>query len=266
MKARDIGDLVLLAALWGAAFLFMRVAAPQFGAVALAALRVAGAALLLVPLLVAHHRLGALRRHWRPIALVGIANSALPFMCFAYAALSLTAGLASIINATRPLFGALIAMAWLRESSSPARVAGLLLGFVGVLALVWDRVGIKADVDSLAVATGSQVSAALVLALPAWLAWPATPPSLLNWLAVLALALFCTGLAYLLYFRLIARVGSANALAVTYLVPAFALLWGYMFLGEAVSPGMLAGCALILAGTSLATGLLKPRRSATAQS
>ena len=114
-----------------------------------------------------------------------------------------------------------------------------------------------AGADSLAVAAGSQVSAALALALPAWWAWPALNPPLRQWLAALALALFCTGIAYVLYFRLIARIGPARAIAVTFLVPAFAMLWASVFLGEAVTPGMLALGALILLGTGLATGVLR---------
>jgi drug/metabolite transporter (DMT)-like permease len=114
-----------------------------------------------------------------------------------------------------------------------------------------------AGADPLAVATGSQVSAALVLALPACWAWPAVNPPLRQWLVALALALFCTGIAYVLYFRLIVRVGPARAIAVTFLVPAFAMLWASVFLGEAVTPGMLALCAPILLGTGLATGVLR---------
>jgi drug/metabolite transporter (DMT)-like permease len=291
MKPRDIADLVLLAALWGASFLFMRVAVPHFGALPLAALRVAGAALLLLPLLAINSGLDGLRQHWRPIALIGVTNSALPFLAFSLAALYIPAGLSSILNATSPMFGALIAMAWLREPSSASRIAGLGMGFVGVLLLAGNSnspasgtgsgseaglaiglclgasvlYGFSAcfarrylgEAQSLAVATGSQVSAALVLALPAWWAWPATNPAPRHWLAVLALALFCTGIAYVLFFRLIARVGPARAIAVTFLVPAFAMLWAGLFLGEAVSPRMLALCALILLGTGLATGVLR---------
>lgn len=290
MKPRDTIELVLLAALWGASFLFMRLAAPHFGPVPLAALRVTGAALLLLPLLVGRSGMGGLRRHWRPIALVGVSNSALPFMGFSLAALYIPAWLSSILNATSPMFGALIAMAWLREPSSASRVAGLCVGFVGVVLLAWDSDGLGAGgtgagaglaialclaasalygysacfarrylagADPLAVATGSQVSAALVLALPACWAWPAVNPPLRQWLAALALALFCTGIAYVLYFRLIVRVGPARAIAVTFLVPAFAMLWASVFLGEAVTPGMLALCAPILLGTGLATGVLR---------
>jgi drug/metabolite transporter (DMT)-like permease len=288
VKPRDAADLLLLAALWGASFLFMRVAVPHFGPVPLAALRVAVAALLLLPLLAAGSGLGGLRQHWRPIALVGISNSALPFLAFSLAALYIPAGLSSILNATSPMFGALIAMVWLREPSSASRVAGLVIGFVGVVMLAQGSdsfaggtgaeglaiglclaasvlYGLSAclvrrylgGVEPLAVAAGSQLSATLVLALPAWWAWPAVNPPLQQWLAVLALALFCTGIAYVLYFGLIARVGPARAIAVTFLVPAFAMLWAALFLEEAVTAGMLGLGALILLGTGLATGALR---------
>ncbi len=288
MTRRDLADLLLLAALWGGSFLFMRISAPHFGALPLAAVRVAGAALLLVAILATQHGFAGLRRHWRPIACVGITNSALPFLAFSIAALSIPAGLSSILNATSPMFGALIAMLWLRESGSPSRTAGLALGFAGVAMLAWDsaRLGSPsqgaalaiglclgasalygysacfvrrhlATADPLAVACGSQISAALALALPAWALWPAAVPPTPAWLAALALALPCTGLAYVLYFRLIARIGPARAISVTFLIPAFAMLWAGLFLGEAVSLGMLATTCMILLGTGLAAGLLR---------
>jgi drug/metabolite transporter (DMT)-like permease len=117
-------------------------------------------------------------------------------------------------------------------------------------------------VPPLAVAAGSQLAAAVVLALPAAWWWPAVAPPPLAWLTTAMLAVLCTGLAYLLYFRLIAHIGPANAIAVTFLIPAFAVLWGWLFLGEALTPTMLLGCAVILVGTALATGLLNPTRIA----
>ena len=115
-------------------------------------------------------------------------------------------------------------------------------------------------VAPMAVAAGSQLAAALLLALPALWWWPAALPSAHAWAMVALLALLCTGLAYLLYFRLIAHVGAANAIAVTFLIPAFAVLWGWLFLAEALTPAMAIGCAVILLGTALATGVLAPRR------
>jgi drug/metabolite transporter (DMT)-like permease len=290
MKTADLVELVTLAALWGASFLFMRLGAAEFGPVALSALRVAGATLFLLPLLMARGQLGALRVHWRAIAVVGVVNSAIPFSLFTLAALAINAGLSAIFNATAPLWGALIAWLWLSERLSRSRVAGLAVGFAGVLFLAWDKAsfrpgehGVSAavaigaclmatlcygfganytrrtlqGVPPLAVATGSQLAAAVALAAPALVLWPATPPGATAWAALAALALLCTGVAYLLYFRLIANVGAARAISVTFLIPVFGVLWGALFLGERLNTTMLLGCAVVLAGTALATGVVR---------
>jgi len=290
MKRRDLGELIGLAALWGASFLFMRVSAPEFGAVALAGVRVAGAALVLVPLLAWRGELPALARHWRPILFVGITNSVIPFSCFSYAVLSITGGLASIFNAATPLFGAAIAWLWLGERLSGSRNIGLAIGFAGVFGLAWSKAGVRAGaaqadvalallacvagataygfsanftkrrltgVPPMAVAAGSQLAAAAVLAVPALLLWPPEMPGPAAWANMAALAVPCTGFAYILYFRLIAHVGPTNAVTVTFLIPAFAVAWGALFLHEAVTWDMVAGCVVILVGTALATGLLR---------
>ena len=290
MKPQDIFELMALAALWGASFLFMRLGAAEFGPVALAVLRVGLAALVLLPLLWQRRQLTALHGHWADIAMVGVVNSALPFVLFAVAALALSAGLSSIFNASAPLWAAFIAWAWLGERLTRARVVGLVLGFAGVLWLAWDKASVKpgehgvstglavaaclaatlcygfganytkrrlGGVAPLAVATGSQLAAALVLALPAWWLWPATAPSAIAWASVIGLALPCTALAYLLYFRLIAHVGAAQAITVTFLIPVFGLLWGALFLGESLTPAMLLGCVVILLGSALTVGVLR---------
>ncbi len=292
MRLRDGAELTLLAAIWGASFLFMRMGAGEFGAVAVAALRVSGAALLLMPLLALRRQTAALRRHWRPIFVVGVINSALPFLGFAYALMSITAGLAAIFNATAPLFGAAVAWLWLNERLTRLRTVGLALGFGGVVALAWSNVNSAAEfktggsgwavvacvaasalyglaanytrkrlvgVAPLAVAAGSQLAATLCLALPAVIWWPQAAPSPRAWIAMVLLAFVCTGFAYLLFFRLIAHVGAANAIAVTYLVPLFAMLWGGLFLAEQVTLPMITGGAVILLGTGFATGMLGMR-------
>jgi len=290
MKGRDLADLLALAALWGASFLFMRMGAAEFGPLALVFVRVAGASLLLLPLLWWQGHGAALHRHWRPLLVVGLANSALPFTLYALAALVLSTGLMAIFNATAPLWAALVAWVWLHDRPGASRSLGMLVGFAGVAGLSIGKADWRADasgispalgiaacvaatalygfganytkkavaaVPSLAVAAGSQLAATLLLAPLALAAWPATPPSARAWGAALLLALLCTGLAYILYFRLIARLGAAGAISVTFLIPAFATLWGYLVLREAPSAEMLAGCAVILLGTALATGLLR---------
>lgn len=288
MRPRDVAELIALAALWGGSFLFMRVAVPAFGPFALVFLRVFGAALLLVPLLAMRGELAAIGRHWRPIAVVGFFNSALPFLCFAYAALTINAGVSAIFNSATPLFAAVVAWLWLGDRLTPLRVAGLGIGFAGVLWLGWDKAHSGAggsasaiaacllatmsygigpsvakrhlgDLPPLAVAAGSQVAAALFLAVPAALTWPAVAPTGHAWLMVALLAFLGTGLAYLLYFRLIANAGPANAVAVTYLIPIFAVAWGGIFLDERLTLPVVVGCLVIFVGTALATGAIGSR-------
>ncbi|AYH44827.1 DMT family transporter [Azoarcus sp. DN11] len=295
MRPRDVSELVILAALWGGSFLFMRVAAPQFGPAALIELRVGLAALLLLPVLAWRGNLAPLWRKAGPLLVVGVTNSALPFVLYAWAALSVTAGFASVLNATSPLFAALVARVWLKDRLSAAATAGLLLGLLGVVILVWGKASFRAGgsgwavaaclaatlnygvaanftkrflsgVDPMAIATGSQFYAALVLApFAVWL-WPEAMPGREAWTSVLLLAFACTGVAYVMYFRLIAHVGPARAIAVTFLIPVFGMLWGAILLDEVVTINMLAGCGVILAGTGLATGVIRaPRRLAVLQ-
>jgi len=284
-------DFLLLAALWGASFMFMRLAIGEFGALATAWLRVVIAALFLLPMLLARRQAGALRGHWRPLLWVGLLNSGIPFACYAFALAYITTGLSAILNATVPLFGALVAWFWLGDRPGASRSLGLAIGFVGVALLASDGAGLRSDTGAagwlpvlaigtcllatlcygvaasytkrhlsglppLVTATGSQIGAALGLAGPALWLWPASPPGASAWLALLAAGVLCTGLAYLLFFRLIERAGPARALTVTFVIPVFALVYGVLLLGESVTPWM-AGCGLIvLCGTALATGLV----------
>jgi drug/metabolite transporter (DMT)-like permease len=292
MARRDLFELLLLAALWGASFLFMRLGAADFGPAALVFLRVAGATALLLPLLLWRGQAAALRQHWRALVVVGVLNTALPFALYMLAALVLNAGLSAIFNATTPLWTALIAWAWLGQAPTRWRALGLAIGFAGVAGLgahnasfhasgggISPALGVAAcllatacyglaanftqqqlrTAPPLAVAAGSQAVAALVSALPAWWWWPGQTPGPQAWAGAAVLALACTGWAYLLYFRLLARLGPAKAVAVTFLIPAFAVLWGAVFLGESLSLPLLAGCATVLLGTALATGLWVPR-------
>ena len=284
MKLRDLFDFILLAALWGASFLFTRIAAPVFGPIVVADLRTAIAAAVLLLLLALRGGAGDLAPNALRLVALGAFNSAIPFTLFAYAQLSITAGMAAILNATVPLFGALVAWLWLRDKLTWPQWLGLAVGFAGVAWLSADTAGFTpgggtaiaaalvasvsyavsgsmvkhylGHVRPLAVAAGSQLAAAVLL-LPLMLFYfPPVMPGLLDWSALIALGVFCTGFAYALYFRLIARVGPTKTLAVTFLIPAFAILWGTLFLNEDVTLAMLGGCAVILVGTALATRLI----------
>ncbi|MFN3984149.1 MAG: DMT family transporter [Rhodocyclaceae bacterium] len=289
MKSSDVGALIALAAVWGASFLFLRVAVPDFGPVAVIALRVGIAAVFLAPFLVWRGDPLALAARWRPLLIVGVMNSALPFLLYAWAMLSVTAGFAAITNATAPLFTALIAWIWLRDRLSRGGLVGLLVGFFGVVVLVWPKLGDGSPAQLLAVAAclgatlcygwsasytkralvglapitiaaGSQVFAALALIPFAVSAWPSQSPGAWAWGAAVALGVLCTGVAYMLYFRLLANVGPARTVAVTYLIPPFGMVWGWLLLGEQVTASMLLACGVILLGTGLASGVIGRRR------
>ncbi len=286
MTARSLVDLVVLAALWGASFLFMRVAAPELGPLPLAALRVGLASAVLLPVLAARGGLPALRGRWGQLFVVGFLNSGLPFVLFSYAALSLTAGMSAILNATSPLWGGLVAHLWLKDRLTPGRVLGLVIGFGGVGFLVWGKASFKpgggglavaavltatlsyglaasyakrslVGLDALASSFGSLAASTALLAPLAALAWPAGPVSARAWTAVVLFAVLCTALAYILYFRLIAAVGPARAIAFTFLIPAFAIAWGALFLDEPLTGRMAVGAVIVVVGTALATGVVR---------
>jgi len=279
MPTRDLIDLVALGALWGAAFLFMRVAAPAFGPVPLIAVRVTIAAVILLPLLFRQDGLRQARTAAGPLFLVGVLNTAVPFSLLAYAALTLPAGLSSVLNASVPLFGALIGYLWLHHQPPRLRLVGLAIGFTGVLVLAWPRLTTGSDwravaaallatvlyglsahvtqrslsgVPPLVVAAGSQVAAAVTLLPLAAMLWPEVAPTSRAWAFAVILGVGCTALAYVLYFRLIARTGPSTAMAVTYLIPVFGVTWGAMLLGERLPASAFFGAMLVLAGVALA--------------
>jgi drug/metabolite transporter (DMT)-like permease len=290
MRASDVIELLLLAALWGGSFLFMRMAAPVLGPVWLIEMRVLLAGLALLPILLRLNLWNEVRHRAVPLFVVGCINSALPFLLLAFASVSLPAGFTSILNATSPLFGTVVAAVWLKENLTISRTIGFILGFAGVTVLVgWKTfaatptffvavgAGLMAalmyaiaapytkrqlsGVPPLVIATMSQLSAALFLlpALPFTV--PKVAPAPIIMLAVIALALFSTAVAYILYFRLIQNVGSTKALTVTYLIPAFAMVWGAVVLKESITSSMVLGCGLILLGTAIANDLFKGLRT-----
>jgi drug/metabolite transporter (DMT)-like permease len=287
MKKSDVATLILLGAIWGASFLFMRMGAAQFGSLALAGMRAIGAALCALPLLWSRQRLAELRANWRSVALIGLSNSALPFVLFSYAAQSLPAGLSAIFDAIAPLLVAASGWLWLDERLSPAQTSGLVIGLTGVVWLIGGSMGFGhggasgwamaacvganvcytfgahysprrvQSVSPLTVAIGSQVAAAIML-LPFTLwHWPARSPSLQAWIAMFGLAAACTTLAYVLFYRLLARIGSTRSMAVLYLIPVFGVAWGALFLGEKLTLAMAGGCTVILLGVALTTGMLR---------
>ena len=286
MKPRDLIELLVLSAIWGGSYLFMRVGVPEFGPVALIWVRVAVGALCLAPVLHRAGQWGVLRRRAGALAVMGLFNAGIPFVLIAWAMLSLTAGLASILNASMPIFTALIAVLWLGDRIDASRVAGLLIGLAGVGLLGAERADFRpggsgwallamlaaaacyglaanltrrflADVPAVVSAFATQLTSALVLALPAIWLWPATSPSVVAWGSVIALGVLCSALAYVMYFRLIGRIGASRAVTVTFLTPAFGVAWGALLLSETLTVLMVLGAAVILFGTACATSLIR---------
>lgn len=286
MKKSVYVEFILLAAIWGSSFLFTRIAAVEFGVMPTAFLRVLLAALFLMPFLLWSGHWPAFKKRAGPIMFVGMLNSGIPFALYAYAVMSITTGLSAILNATVPLFGAIVAWLWLKDKPTNSSIMGLVIGFIGVALLAGDQASFKPGgsgwailaclvattcyaiaasytrkylmgVPPMATSTGSMIGAALGLSVPALLSWPSSVPSLQAWGSVLFVAILCTGVAYVLYFRLIEAAGPSKTLTVTFMIPVFAIVYGVLFLGEELTLWMMLCVCVIICGTALATGLVK---------
>jgi drug/metabolite transporter (DMT)-like permease len=270
-------ELCALGAIWGASFLFMRVAAKDFGAFALVEVRLVLGALVLLPFLF-RARKQFTQSHWWKLVGIAAINTAIPFTLFAWAALRAPAGIGAITNSMAVMFTALMAFLLYKERIDSRRVIGLLLGFVGVAVLasgktaggsVWPAAlagtiaafmyGIGGNlirhhlvgIQPGAVAAATLVCASLWLAPLAVITWPTAAIPALSWASAAALGVVCSGLAYLLYYRLIYRIGAPRAATVTYLIPLFGVVWAWLFLGEPLTMTMAIAGALILSGVAL---------------
>nr|WP_298717435.1 EamA family transporter [uncultured Steroidobacter sp.] len=270
-------ELLLLGAVWGSSFLFMRIAARDFGAFALVEMRLALGALILLPFLL---RVKDQIRpsHWLRLLGIGMINSAAPFVLFAWAAQRAPAGVVAISNATVVMFTSIVAFLLFGEKISKRSALGLLLGFIGVAVLASGKTsggsvlaaalaGVLAsilygfggnftkrylhDLPPSAVAAGTVMCAAIVVAPLAFATWPSVPVPALSWLSAIMLGVLCTGLAYFLYYRLLYRIGAPRTSTVTYLVPLFGVIWAWVFLSEPLTLSMAVAGALILGGVAL---------------
>jgi drug/metabolite transporter (DMT)-like permease len=288
VRPTDLVRLVTLAAIWGGSYALMRIVAPVLGGIGTAWIRIliAGALLSIYALSIGTSL--EWKTWWKHYLLIGLMNSAIPFSLIAFAMQTLPANYGAIINTLSPLFGAIFAFFMLGEPIGTRKISGILLGFIGVAALV--RLGpipvtvevvIGALACALATACYGFVSvytkkhtaaapmlglAAGALLLPGILMTPLALPSMPNSIpstevivGALVLAVFCSAIAYLLYFRLIRDVGPTKAISVTFLVPIFGVFWGVIFLREIVTPTTLLGGATILIGMALVLGIRWPR-------
>lgn len=285
MRIQDFIELLLLGAIWGASFMLIKWAAPEFGIFALVEVRAVGATLLLIPFVFLKRQQKDLYNYWPHLLVVGLLNTAIPFCLFNYSLLQIEAGLAAILNGTAPMFGMLIAYLYLKEALSWMGLVGVLCGFAGVVLISYAQLtnadasvvpvlaillacfcyGLAASylkrylsqVKPLVIASGSQFFTALVLLPFVLMNLPQTMPSAPAIASALVLAFVCTGLAYVLYFDLIAKIGVSRALTVGYLVPLFGVLWGYVVLNESLSPKELAGGGLVIFGVMLANNVFR---------
>jgi len=270
-------ELTLLGAIWGASFLFMRIAAGDFGPFALVEVRLSLGALVLLPFLWRSRSSFAPHVIWR-LAGIGIINSAIPFVLFAWGAERAPAGIGAITNAMTVLFTALMAFVLYRAPIGRRRTIGLLTGFLGVIVLAADKtsgvgvwpaalagtlaalfygVGVNlirrylAGIPASAVAAATLLSASLFVAPFALLNWPRHPIPLHSLVSALALGVVCTGVAFVLYYRLINRIGGPRASTVTYLIPLFGVLWAWIVLGEHLTIRMAVAAVCILGGVAV---------------
>ncbi|AUV18559.1 DMT family transporter [Aeromonas caviae] len=301
MRPSDYGRLLALAAIWGASFLFMRIAAPAFGSVNTTFLRVFFALVGLAAMLLLLRTPMQFQGKLKSIMVLGIINSGVPFLMYAVAALWLPAGYSAILNATTPLMGALIGFSFFHETLTLRKWAGVMLGLVGIGLITTTgevdlsgqlAIGVLAcliatacygcagfltrrwvtergGLDAKLVAFGSQIGAVLFL-LPFFGYTLATGPAVDwaqpgVWASVLAVGFLCTAFAYLLYFRLIADISPLRSLTVTFLIPPFGILWGYLVLGETLTGGFVFGGAVVCLAVWLVTSPARAVKSAKAQ-
>jgi drug/metabolite transporter (DMT)-like permease len=283
---RDYAELLLLSAIWGASFLFLRVSAPTLGPAFLIEMRVLSALLVLLPICVFMGKHREALANWKLIFLVSLTNMSIPFCLLAYASMSIGAGVTSVLNSTVPFFAAIIAFIFWSQRMTLTSILGLVIGFAGVIVLVIGpssesslasngkaiSAGIAAamfygtavnitayklqGISGLSITVGSLFCASICLAPFAVYSIPRTMPPLSIWLSVIALGVLCTGGAYLLFYRLIAKVGPHRAITSTFMIPLFSIVWGAIFLGETITVYMVAGCILVLFGVAMTTGFI----------
>jgi len=284
---REFLVLVLLSAIWGASFLFLRISSPVFGPFFLIELRVASALLVLLPVCLFMGKQGEILHNFKPIFVLSLCNMSLPFCLLAYATLSIGAGFASIINATVPFFTAFLAFVIWQQRLSLMAIVGMMIGFLGVVLLMIDSTGPLsgqanllaiaagllaslfyglainymtqklAGVSGIAVTTGCLMFSSITLLPFALWQLPEVMPTGAVWISVLSLGILCTGFAFVLFYWLVGRIGPNLAVTNTFLIPLFSLFWGNLFLAEEITFFMVFACTLVLTGVGLTTGSLR---------
>ena len=274
-----------MAAIWGASFPLTRSSVSAFGPAWLIEGRLVLGALALAVFCLSQRRVFAFQRNWKHFLVLGIINSAFPFLCFGYAAQTFSASLLSIFNASTPIFAGFLGAVWLKKKVSGLGWLGMAVGVSGVALIGLEGIAVKGentlwalvacllapmsynyaslytthyskDVHPLDNAHGSLwVGAALLLPLAAGSPAAIRVPVFSDWAAVVTLGLLCTSFAYFLFYRLLLEMGPVKALSVTFLIPLFGVFWAWLFLGEQITQAMWMGGALVLLGSALIHGV-----------
>lgn len=290
MRPHSVVELLLLSFFWGSSFLLIQIGVADFGPAPLIFLRTMLAGLVLLIVLAFRRQISTLLNHWKSFIPLGLLDSSLPYMLSAYAALHIPSGTISVINAVTPLWGALVAWLWLGIRLTLTGAIGLLIGLLGIVFLVWDRFELALSDSTFALtaavcgpicyalsacyakkylssfnpfvnATGSSLTSGVLLLPLAWFWWPETEVSAHAWYAALVLAVVCSAIAYVLYYRLIQHIGPARAMTVSYLVPVVGLFWGWALMDEQLTARTIAGVMLIFSGLALANSV-RPKPTA----
>lgn len=296
MSTASLLRLLTLSAIWGSSFMFMRISAPEIGPIALMTGRFISATLFLLLVALILGRGINLKTNRRQYIVQGLMSSTIPFLMFGYAAQTLPASILSVLNATAPIWGAILGAAVNGNRPTGSALAGLALGITGVGVLVGFDPAMLNDgaalaalaavgatmfysasaiyvqrnpvTDPLMTALGCMLVSTIAITPAAPFFMPTELPASGVIASVLALGILCSGVAYLIFFRLIADIGPASALTVTFLIPVFGILWGAVFLNEHLGWNTLAGSIIVIIGTALVTGFrpafLKRRQQVTA--
>ncbi len=294
MKKIDVFTLLFLSAIWGASFLFMRVASDDFGPVALIFLRMFSAFLSIGMLIFNRSVIKKIFENIGPLILLGLFNQVLPFTLIAFSTTRLEAGFTSLLNSTTPIFTAIVGAVLFSVSIKRNQIIGLSIALLGIFILTSNRLDFGANGEGWAIiasltacvcyawaanftrrlshlsstemSLGSMLASSLILSIPAWLYWPEVNPDAKTWTSAILLGVLCTGFAFLLFYRLLRSAGPVPSTTVTILVPIFAIIWGVLLLGETLTVRMGVGMILALGGTAIALQLVKlPFLSAKAE-
>lgn len=274
MELKDWILLTALAAIWGSAFMFIKISAVDFGPILLVTLRLLIASLVFMPFLLRKKKRSLFKSYLPAILIIAIVSNAIPFTMFAYASLGATSNMLGILNGTTAFLTTVIAYFWLKESVSLKQIVGLLLGFIGLLILVNPSNGSTTFIASMCAMIGSLCYAFNATYLQKYhsnsdkivlIGWsmlfggffmipiasfnlPDAMPDTNSILALFWLAVISTGVGYLAYVRLIDRIGAVKTVTLTYLLPVFSIIWGAIFLQEKITSIILGGFIFVMIG------------------